>query len=89
MSFGPPRAWPSLTYDGEPCAEARATGREGSHGQGFIVGLDVHKASISVSVAEEGRDGAVSFVGTIPNTPAALTKLAKRLGKDGRRLEFC
>jgi transposase len=54
-----------------------------------FVGLDVHKASISVSVAEEGRDGAVSFVGSIPNTPAALTKLAKRLGKDGRRLEFC
>jgi transposase len=28
-------------------------------------------------------------VGTIPNTPVAFTKLAKRLAKDGHHLEFC
>ena len=55
----------------------------------LYVGLDVHKVSISVTVAEEGREGAVSFIGTIPNSPIALTKLPKRLGKDGHRLEFC
>jgi transposase len=55
----------------------------------LYIGLDVHKASISVTVAEEGREGAVSFIGTIPNSPIALTKLAKRLGKEGHRLEFC
>lgn len=53
------------------------------------VGLDVHKASISATVAEEGREGAVTFIGVIPNTAPALTKLAKRLARDGRRLEFC
>ncbi len=55
----------------------------------LYVGLDVHKASISVSTAEEGREGPVNFIGTVPNTPIALDKLSKRLAKDGRRLEFC
>lgn len=55
----------------------------------LYVGLDVHKASISVTVAENGRDGPVTFMGAMPNTLIAVTKLAKRLGKDGHRLEFC
>jgi hypothetical protein len=54
----------------------------------LYVGLDVHKASISVTVAEDGREGKV-IVGTIPNSPIALTKLAKKLAKGGHRLEFC
>jgi hypothetical protein len=53
------------------------------------VGLDVHKASISISVAEDGRDGAVRFIGTIPNTPGDVLKLVRRLAKDIQRLEFC
>jgi len=53
------------------------------------VGLDVHKSSISVTTAEEGRDGTVRFIGTIPNTTADVTKLAKRLAKEGHRLAFC
>ena len=32
----------------------------------LYVGLDVHKVSISVTTAEEGRDGEVRFIGTIP-----------------------
>ena len=44
-----------------------------------FVGLDVHEKSISVAVAEEGVRGAVRFVGTIPNTPGALTKLAGQI----------
>ena len=55
----------------------------------FYIGLDVHKASISVTVAEAGRDGAVRFLGAIPNTPTDIAKLARGLGKDGHRLEFC
>ncbi len=53
----------------------------------LYVGLDVHKASISVSTVEDGREGAVNFVGTVPNTPIALNKLSKRLARDGHRLE--
>lgn len=53
------------------------------------VGLDVHKATISVTVAEDGRNGDVRFIGTIPNTPGDVLKLVKRLAKDGQRLEFC
>ncbi len=53
------------------------------------VGLDVHKLSIAVSLAEEGREGAVRFLGEIPNTPTDLAKLARRLSKDGSQLEFC
>ena len=45
------------------------------------VGLDVHKATISVSFAEDGRDGDVRFIGTIPNTPTDVLKLVKRLAK--------
>ncbi|MCP1830212.1 MULTISPECIES: hypothetical protein [Bradyrhizobium] len=55
----------------------------------LYVGLDVHKVSISVTVAEDGRNGTVGFIGAVPNTPAALSKLRKRLAKDGHRLEFC
>jgi hypothetical protein len=55
----------------------------------LYIGLDVHKASISVTVAEEGRDGLVTFMGAIPNSPVAVTKLAKRLARGSHRLEFC
>ena len=55
----------------------------------LYIGLDVHKVAIAVSIAEEGREGAVRFLGEIPNTPTDVAKLAKRLAKDGSRLEFC
>ncbi len=54
-----------------------------------FIGLDVHKASIAVAVAEDGRDGEVRFIGEIANDVAALDRLAAKLGKGGRRLRFC
>ncbi len=53
-----------------------------------FVGLDVHKETISVSIAEDGRDGSVRFLGAIPNTPSDLAKMAKRLARHGE-LDFC
>lgn len=54
-----------------------------------FVGLDVHKKSISVSVAEGSVRGAARFVGNIPNTPDALSKLSGKLASKGRMLRFC
>ena len=54
-----------------------------------FVGLDVHKVSISVTTAEDGRDGSVRFCGEVANTPEQVRKLAERLSRSGDRLEFC
>ena len=55
----------------------------------LYIGLDVHKESIAVAIAEQSREAPVRFVGTIPNTPEQLAKLARRLSGDGETLEFC
>ena len=35
-----------------------------------FIGMHVHKATISISVAEDGRNGPVRFPGVISNTEA-------------------
>ena len=53
-----------------------------------FVGLDVHKETIAISVAE-GNGGEVRCIGEIANSPEALEKQIKQLGKSGTNLLFC
>ena len=54
-----------------------------------FVGLDAHKATVCLALAESGRDGEVRQVGVFENRPDVLSKMVTRLGKNGRRLSFC
>ena len=56
---------------------------------GTFIGLDVHKATISVAVAQGERDGEVRHVGTVPQRADHVRKLAAKLAARGARLHFC
>ncbi len=55
----------------------------------LYVGLDVHKETIAVALAEAGLREEVREHGKIPNTPAALNALAEKLAGKKRELRFC
>jgi len=52
------------------------------------IGMDVHKETIAVAVAEGNREEP-RFLGEIANRPEDVRRLLKRLAGEGERLRFC
>lgn len=52
------------------------------------LGLDVHKDTISVAIAQEGREEPWSY-GKIPNSPQAIHKLIKKICPGDKTMLFC
>ncbi len=55
----------------------------------MFIGLDVHKATISVAIAQGERGGEVRHWGTIPHRSDHVRKLVEKLAAGGARLQFC
>jgi transposase len=54
-----------------------------------FVGLDVHKETITVALAENGRRGDVREYGRVANTPEAVKGLLSKVKRPGREVRFC
>ena len=52
----------------------------------MFIGLDVHKATISVAVAQGEGGGEVRHWGTVPHRPDHVRKLVEKLSASGARL---
>lgn len=52
------------------------------------VGMDVHKETIAIAIAKEGRDEAI-YYGEIHNTAEAIRKIVKKVASNGERVLFC
>jgi transposase len=52
------------------------------------IGLDVHKNSISIGIADDGRDGEIRYYGKINNNMDQLDKVIRKLISKGAVLRF-
>jgi transposase len=55
----------------------------------MFIGLDAHKATISVAVAQGKRGGENRHWGTVLYRPDPVRKLVEKLGVGGRPPHFC
>ena len=55
----------------------------------LFVGMDVHKDSIEIALAEDGIGGEVRRYGTISGTRDAFKKTLRKLTAKGHSLHFC
>jgi transposase len=53
-----------------------------------FIGMDVHKNSIDIAIAQSGRKGQVRHYGKIDGTLSALDKVVRKLVSNGNRLRF-
>jgi transposase len=53
-----------------------------------FIGMDIHKATITVCVADAGG-GKGRYVGEIADTPEAIEKPVRQLRRGGAHLSFC
>ncbi len=53
-----------------------------------FIGMDVHKKSITVAIADEGRNGQVRAYGTLANDPNALDKFCRKMVSTASQLHF-
>ena len=54
----------------------------------IFIGMDVHKNSIDIAIADEGRKGKIRHYGKIDGTLCALDKVIRKLVSKGNRLYF-
>ena len=53
----------------------------------LYVGMDVHKATVAIAVAEPGRHGEVRFIGNVPNKSATVISLLRKLERTHGTIE--
>ncbi len=54
----------------------------------MFIGMDVHKKSIEIAIADQGRQGEVRRFGRIDNSMQALDKVVRKLVSKGKTLHF-
>jgi hypothetical protein len=52
------------------------------------VGMDVHKETIAIAIAKDGR-GDPAYYGEIANNAEALRKMVKKVTSNGEKVSFC